>query len=111
MSMRIVACLAFVVLASAPRHGSAQGPGQGPAEGRELALRLCSNRHATDPGGVDLARADVPSFRAIAKSPRSTPERLAGSIRMPHPEMPGVPLTRAEIRAIVEYIVSSRRPP
>jgi cytochrome c1 len=32
--------------------------------------------------------------------------RLAGAITLPHPAMPGVPLTDAELRDIVAYIAS-----
>jgi cytochrome c len=56
-------------------------------------------------------RADVPTFAAIANWPGSTAEYLAGRIIVPHPAMPGVPLTAAEIRDIVAYIISLKRNP
>ena len=74
--------------------------------GQELAVRLCSSCHATDPEGQAATRGDVPSFLAIARSPNVTAERLAGSIIIPHPAMPSVPLTRAEIRDLIAYILS-----
>jgi hypothetical protein len=54
-------------------------------------------------------RVDVPSFPAIANRPGATAERLAGKIIVPHPAMPGVPLTVSEIRDIVTYIMSLKR--
>ena len=51
-------------------------------------------------------RADVPSFAAIAARPDNSAERIAGRIIIPHPAMPGVQLTVAEIRDIVAYIQS-----
>jgi mono/diheme cytochrome c family protein len=74
--------------------------------GRELAVRLCTNCHVVDSAASGPRRADVPAFPAIAKRPGVTPERLAGAIIIPHPAMPGVQLTTAEIRDIVAYILS-----
>jgi cytochrome c len=51
----------------------------------------------------------VPSFSAIANSPRTTPETLAAAIILPHPEMPGVALTRAEIRHLIAYVMSLKK--
>jgi mono/diheme cytochrome c family protein len=51
-----------------------------------------------------------PSFTVIAKLPDLTPERLVGAIIIPHPPMPGIPLTTSEIRDVVAYIMSLRPP-
>jgi cytochrome c len=51
----------------------------------------------------------VPSFPSIANRPGASAEHLAGRIIVPHPAMPGVPLTRAEIQDIVAYIVSLKK--
>ena len=95
--------------------GSASAQGQAgipdPTSGRDVAGRLCSSCHATDPAAASIPRADVPPFASIANRPGMTEERLAGAIIIPHPAMPGVPLTRAEIRDIIAYIVSLRRTP
>ena len=74
--------------------------------GQALASRLCASCHAVDLAGTASARADIPSFSAIARSPRATAERLAGAIIIPHPMMPGVPLTRNEIRDLIAFILS-----
>ncbi len=81
---------------------------QTPAEGQVIARKLCTNCHAME--GVPVARADVPAFQSIANKPDTTPERLAAAIILPHPEMPGIPLTREEIRALITYIMSLRKP-
>ncbi|HRD78657.1 MAG TPA: cytochrome c [Hyphomicrobiaceae bacterium] len=80
-----------------------------PADGAELARKLCSNCHGTDPDGGAPGRPDVPSFRVIANRSQTTPERLASAIILPHPEMPGIGLTRAETRAIIDYIMSLKK--
>ncbi len=74
--------------------------------GRELATRLCTNCHVVDRQASGPVRADVPGFPAIANRAGVTAERLAGAIIIPHPAMPGVQLTTAEIRDIVAYILS-----
>lgn len=77
-----------------------------PDRGHELALRLCAQCHAVERGSTGPAMADVPSFAAIAARPNATAEHLAGRIIVPHPEMPGVSLTRQELRDIIRYIMN-----
>ena len=91
--------------------GSAQAQSAGPADldGREIAAKLCSNCHVVDPAAGTVARADVPTFAAIANGPVGTPERLAAAIILPHPAMPDVSLTRAEIQAVIGYIISLKK--
>jgi cytochrome c len=86
--------------------GSAFAQPTNPGRGRDLSQRLCTNCHATDAHPSGPMRADVPSFAAIAARPDSSAERIAGRIIIPHPAMPGVQLTVAEIRDIVAYIMS-----
>jgi cytochrome c len=74
--------------------------------GRGLAARLCTQCHVIDRQSSGPVRADVPSFPSIAQRKGATAELLAGRIIVPHPAMPGVPLTSAEIRDIVAYILS-----
>jgi cytochrome c len=92
--------------------GSSWAQPSSPADakrGHELAARLCTNCHAIDGETSGPIRADVPSFPTIANRPGASAEHLAGRIIVPHPAMPGVPLTRAEIRDIVAYIVSLKK--
>ena len=100
----VVASLVCSTITWAPAR--AQSPAPDAGVGRDLAAKLCSNCHLTDEIGGTAPRADVPSFAAIANSPRTTPETLAAAIILPHPEMPGIALTRAEIRHLIAYVVS-----
>ena len=84
------------------------GPGD-PRRGHELAARLCVNCHVIGTETSGPVRADVPTFPMIGNRPGVTAEHLAGKIIIPHPAMPGVPLTSAEIRDIVAYIMSLKR--
>jgi len=74
--------------------------------GQELAARLCSGCHIVAPGSASTANPDIPTFSAIAGRADTTPERLAGRIIVPHPPMPNTQLTMAEIRDIIQYILS-----
>jgi hypothetical protein len=65
----------------------------------------CHVVNGTPPPAVST---DVPSFSSIASRLDATPERIAGRIIVPHPAMPGISLTAAEIRDIVAYITSLR---
>ena len=105
MRFRLIFCAA-VACAAMSQDVSAQITPPDALVGRALAERLCSSCHAVDPTGTGGVRGDVPSFAGIARSPNITAERLAGAIIMPHPAMPGIPLTRVEIRDIIAYIVS-----
>ena len=105
--MRIGAAMGVGAMLSALAVGPALAQPPGSEQGgRELSERLCTNCHAVDARPSGPARADVPSFASIAGRPGVTAERLAGHIIIPHPAMPGVQLTMAEIRDVVAYILS-----
>jgi len=78
--------------------------------GQELAGRLCSGCHIVSPGSASTANPDIPTFAAIAGRAETTPELLAGRIIIPHPAMPNTQLTMAEIRDIIQYIMSLKPP-
>jgi len=99
----------LVVWAFAWAPASAQPVASDAGEGRDLAAKLCSSCHLTAADGSGASRADVPSFMAIASSPRTTPETLAAAIILPHPEMPGIALTRSEIRHLIAYVMSLKK--
>jgi cytochrome c len=74
--------------------------------GQELAARLCSGCHIVASGSATTTNVDVPTFAAIAARPDTTAERLAGRIIIPHPPMPTIQLTVAEMRDIIAYILT-----
>jgi cytochrome c len=111
--MRARACTAIAVgissLVAIAGSSFAQPGLADPRHGHDLAVRLCANCHVIDGQPSSQMRADVPSFPVIANREGATAERLAGRIIVPHPAMPGVALTAAEIRDIVTYIISLKR--
>ncbi len=99
----IVSLVAVFIMLS-PALGQTGVPNK--KEGRELSKRFCINCHVVVPGAGISSTQSAPSFQAIAKHPEQSMERLAGTIIIPHPDMPAVSLTRYEIRDIVAYIMS-----
>lgn len=102
---------AAVVLAAAALLPAAAGAQPGLADrrnGEVLAQRLCTNCHLVSPNAKFTGTQIAPGFAAIANLPGQTPERIAGRIIIPHPEMPAISLTMKELRDVVAYITSLR---
>jgi len=102
----LVGAALYLALTTGP--AGAQTPEANAQRGRQLAERLCTNCHAVGAQLPSVVKPDVPSFAAIARRPEVSAERLAGAIIIPHPAMPGIQLTTAEIRDIVTYILSMK---
>lgn len=75
-----------------------------PAAGRRIVERWCSSCHVSGAqgGGTDAA----PSLDSVANDRGRGPDRVRGWLAAPHPPMPDVSLTRAEIDAVVAYLES-----
>ena len=104
-----LALLLIVLFAARPAGG--QYPALARAEtdkGRRLAETLCVTCHLVGPHGPPSVVVGVPSFEAIANHTGQTPERLAGALIIPHPPMPAISLTNAEMRDIIAYILTLR---
>ena len=78
-----------------------------PVEGGRIAERWCSSCHVASnrSGGTDA----VPTLESISNDPRRSPEWVRQWLNDPHPPMPDLSLTRAEIRDLLAYIASLRR--
>jgi mono/diheme cytochrome c family protein len=73
-----------------------------PAEGHRIAERWCSSCHVAGnrSGGTDA----VPTLESISNDPRRSPEWVRQWLNDPHPPMPNLPLTRAQIEDVVAYL-------
>ena len=80
-----------------------------PAEGRRIAERWCSSCHVAGnrSGGTDA----VPTLESIANDRRRSPEWVRQWLNDPHPPMPNLPLTRAQIEDVVAYLQTLRQQP
>jgi mono/diheme cytochrome c family protein len=99
--------MVFMVMVSASAALS-QSVLTDPGRGRELAESLCSTCHVVDASPGNIAKSDISSFYSIANRVDQSQERLAGAIIFPHPAMPKVSFTNAELRDIIAYIMSLR---
>jgi mono/diheme cytochrome c family protein len=89
--------------------GSAAAQTGDAQRGHELAERVCSTCHNVRPEPTTLS-TDVKSFASIANKPGVTAEMLAGRIIIPHPAMPGVQLSVRELRDVIAYVLSLKKP-
>lgn len=100
---RVAAGLALVSLL-----GAAGGALAGDADaGRRLATQWCASCHIVAPGtgGSDAARP----FPSIANDPNFTEQGLRAWLADPHPPMPNLDLSRAQVEDIIAYLKSLRR--
>ena len=86
-----------------------QGTSGDVANGLALAERLCVTCHVVKRDATGPIIAGVPSFPTIANRPDQTADRLSGRIMAPHPPMPTIALTAAQIRDLAAYILSLRQ--
>jgi mono/diheme cytochrome c family protein len=77
-------------------------PAAAAPDGRAIADRWCAACHVVD-AAQEAAVDGVPTFSALSALP---PERLSTFVTDPHPPMPRLDLSRAEIGAVVGYIRS-----
>jgi mono/diheme cytochrome c family protein len=93
----LVLCCAFsVALGSSALAADADN-------GKVLAERWCSSCHVAD-HEQKLATDQAPPFASIARMPAFDASKLALLLLKPHPNMPTLSLSRAEITDIAEYI-------
>ena len=99
--------LAALLVAVATLFGASVGAAEDTEVGRLLADRYCSDCHFV--GSDQVVGSDTaPPFAALAKDEVYTEDRLAVWLADPHPPMPKLDLTSAEIDAIAAYILSLR---
>lgn len=99
------------VVAAAPAWAQPAQRTPDPQRGREIAERLCSGCHRVTPDQpLSGGWVDVPSFPEIANRPGRTPERIVGSVMIPHPPMPDIALATGTLHDIAAYILSFKKP-
>jgi cytochrome c2 len=96
-----------VLAATVAGSNPAMATGGIPVLGREIAEHWCAACHIVSED-QQVAVADVPSFFEIAQR-RSDRKDLARFLSDPHPVMPDMNLTNAEVDHLVAYIASLRK--
>lgn len=95
--------LAAMLQASDPLRAQSVDHGE---EGRRLATMLCSSCHVVGPTAPGPSTDAVPTFVSIARKPSTTANSLRAFLQKPHANMPDIQLSRAELDAIVDYMLS-----
>jgi mono/diheme cytochrome c family protein len=78
-----------------------------PKEGGRLARQWCSGCHIVAANQAGAVPQGPPSFLSLARS-GMTVAQLRTFLSHPHPPMPDLALTRAEIDNLIDYIQSLR---
>ncbi len=101
---RVCATLALILSAGI---GAASASAADGARGGQLARQWCANCHVVGDSPAGTVQQGPPSFRTIAQS-GLTADQLRTFLSHPHPPMPDLGLTRAEIDDLIEYIATLR---
>ncbi len=101
---RVCATLALILSAGI---GAASASAADGARGGQLARQWCANCHVVGDAPAGTVQQGPPSFRTIAQS-GLTADQLRTFLSHPHPPMPDLGLTRAEIDDLIEYIATLR---
>src|ERR1700675_1791264 len=78
-------------------------------QGHQLATRWCANCHVVERTTAAASANGLPTFPAIAASPRSTPELLRATMSAQHGRMPDLQLTKRQQDDLIAYISSLRQ--
>ena len=86
------------------------GPGvawaQDIEQGHQLATRWCANCHVVERATAAASANGLPTFPAIATSPRTTPELLRATLSAQHGRMPDLQLSKRQQDDLIAYIQS-----
>jgi mono/diheme cytochrome c family protein len=77
-------------------------------EGLRLSRQWCAACHAVSRDMPPPAGDAAPGFPAIAAAPSTTETGLRVFLQTPHGNMPNFQLSRAELEAVVSYLLSLR---
>jgi mono/diheme cytochrome c family protein len=80
-------------------------------KGLQLASTVCSKCHAVSADQPASPVAQAPRFEDVANSPGMTAIALTAWLQTSHPTMPNIKLTDAEMRDVIQYILSLREKP
>jgi mono/diheme cytochrome c family protein len=72
--------------------------------GKSIVDRWCAECHMVGPG--QKASTEAPPFSSLAKRPGFDEARVAFFLLDPHPKMPNMQLSRAEVADIAAYIAT-----
>jgi len=98
--MLLVVCCAFVALGPSPSLAADA------AGGKTIAERWCASCHLVEREQKGAATDQAPPFASIARMPEFGANKLALLLLKPHPNMPKLSLSRAEVTSLADYIAT-----
>lgn len=107
MRRAILICAPFAMALAAMAMPALAQPAPLAEEGARLAQQWCANCHAIAPGQQPPMGDAAPSLPAVAR--RATEASLRAFLRQPHANMPDHNLSRAELDAVVAYVLTLRQ--
>jgi mono/diheme cytochrome c family protein len=76
--------------------------------GKTIAKRWCAGCHLVEPAQKSATTDQAPPFASLARTPDFGAGKLALLLLKPHPNMPKLALSRAEVADLAEYILTLR---
>lgn len=104
----LIAAAGLAPRAAEPAAQLATQGGPMAGEGHRLARQWCAGCHAVSRGMPPPAGDAAPGFPAIAALPGTTETSLRAFLQTPHANMPDFQLSRAELDALVGYLLAMR---
>jgi mono/diheme cytochrome c family protein len=100
-TLLLVGCFTFVTVVGPSASFAADG-----YEGKAIAERWCTGCHVVEREQKSPATDQAPPFASIAGTPEFGANKLAILLLAPHPNMPKLALSRAEVANLAEYILT-----
>jgi mono/diheme cytochrome c family protein len=75
-------------------------------QGKDIAERWCTGCHVVENEQKPPATDQAPPFASVARTPDFDANKLAMLLLKPHPNMPKLSLSRAEVANLADYILT-----
>jgi len=110
MKDALILTAAAVLAAATAAHAEAGDMPGNALQGRELAVKECSQCHRVSRAALPPGLLRVgPAFGDIADSASITPTSLFVFLHSSHPPMPDIVLSQQESADVIAYIISLKR--
>jgi mono/diheme cytochrome c family protein len=100
-TLPLVVCFAFIAVVAPSASFAADA-----FHGKDIAERWCTGCHVVEREQKNPAIDQAPPFGTIARTPDFGANKLAILLLKPHPNMPKLALSRAEVADLADYILT-----
>ena len=102
ISLRALLLVGCFIFAAGPSNSLAADAYQG----KDIAERWCTGCHVVERDQKAPAIDQAPPFASIARMPEFDANKLAMLLLKPHPNMPKLSLSRAEVANLADYVLT-----